>query len=166
VGNNKSNGTWQWNGHPRNLGSIASSGGKFISCLHCPHFLGLIHPYLRVVKLITFTQFCGWELINFGPLYTFIASCQNNHRDFGFRISKKTKLRHCTRSSRISATPTLKFLRSHWLFLTQHSLADTVELHLPGLIGTSSQSDMQRIRIIGFFFENRLEWQFQVAKNF
>jgi len=37
-----------------------------------------------------------------------------------------------------------------------------VELHLSGLIGTANHSDMQKIPIIGFFFENRLHWQFAV----
>jgi hypothetical protein len=32
----------------------------------------------------------------------------------------------------------------------------TVELHLSGLIGTAIHLDMQKIRIIGFIFENRL----------
>jgi hypothetical protein len=39
----------------------------------------------------------------------------------------------------------------------------TGELNLSGLIGTSNHSDMQRIRMIGFFFENRPHWQFEVA---
>ena len=38
----------------------------------------------------------------------------------------------------------------------------TVELHLSGLFGTASHPDTQKIRIIGFFFENRLHWQFEV----
>jgi len=38
----------------------------------------------------------------------------------------------------------------------------TLELHLSGLIGTASRPDMQKIRIIGFFFENRPQWQFAV----
>jgi hypothetical protein len=38
----------------------------------------------------------------------------------------------------------------------------TVELHLSGLIETASHPDMQKIRITGFFFENRLHWQFEV----
>jgi len=37
-----------------------------------------------------------------------------------------------------------------------------VELHLSGLIGMASYPDMQKIRIIGFFFENRLYWHFEV----
>ena len=37
----------------------------------------------------------------------------------------------------------------------------TVELHLSGLIGTASHPDMQKVRIIGFFFENRLHSQFE-----
>jgi len=42
-----------------------------------------------------------------------------------------------------------------------HTVApNTVELHLSGLTGTASHRDMQKIRIIGFFFENRLHWQF------
>ena len=36
-----------------------------------------------------------------------------------------------------------------------------VELHLSGLIGTASHPDMQKIRIILFFFENMLKWQFE-----
>jgi hypothetical protein len=37
----------------------------------------------------------------------------------------------------------------------------TVELRLSGLTGTASHPDMQKIRIIGFFFENNLHWQFE-----
>jgi len=40
--------------------------------------------------------------------------------------------------------------------------AFTVELHLSGLIGTASHPDIQKIRIIGFLFENRLYWQLEV----
>jgi hypothetical protein len=32
------------------------------------------------------------------------------------------------------------------------------ELHLYGLIGKVSHPDMQKIRMTGFFFENRLHW--------
>jgi len=39
----------------------------------------------------------------------------------------------------------------------------TVELYLSGLIGTVSHPDMQKIRIIGFLFENRLHWQFAIG---
>jgi len=35
-----------------------------------------------------------------------------------------------------------------------------VELHLSGFIGTARHPGMQKIRIIGFFFENRLHWKF------
>jgi hypothetical protein len=42
----------------------------------------------------------------------------------------------------------------------------TVVLRLSGLIGTASHPDMQKIRKIGFFFENRLHWQFEVENNF
>jgi len=41
-------------------------------------------------------------------------------------------------------------------------MCSTVELHLSGLIGTASHPDMQKIRITGFFFENRLNWHFEV----
>jgi hypothetical protein len=43
--------------------------------------------------------------------------------------------------------------------------ANAVELHLSGLTGTTSHSDMQKIQIIGFFFENKLHWQFKVENN-
>jgi fructosamine-3-kinase len=39
------------------------------------------------------------------------------------------------------------------------------ELHLSGLIGTESYPNLQKTRIIGFFFENRLQWQFEVEKK-
>jgi hypothetical protein len=42
----------------------------------------------------------------------------------------------------------------------------TVVLRLSGLIGTASHADMQKIRIIGFIFENKLHWQFEVENNF
>jgi len=41
----------------------------------------------------------------------------------------------------------------------------TVELHLFGLIGTASHPDMHKSRIVGFFFESRLHWQFEVKKS-
>jgi hypothetical protein len=41
------------------------------------------------------------------------------------------------------------------------SFLSTVEFHLSGLIETASHPDMQKIRIIGFFFENRLNWHFE-----
>jgi len=41
-------------------------------------------------------------------------------------------------------------------------IKSTVELHLPVLTGTASHPDMHKIRIIGFFFENRLHWQSEV----
>ena len=42
---------------------------------------------------------------------------------------------------------------------------NTVELHLSELNGMTSHHDMQKIRIIGFFFQNRLHWQFEVGKK-
>ena len=40
----------------------------------------------------------------------------------------------------------------------------TIEFHLFGLIGTTSQTDMQKIRKIYFFFLNRLHGQFEVLE--
>jgi hypothetical protein len=37
---------------------------------------------------------------------------------------------------------------------------NAVELHISGLIRMNSRPDMQKIKKIGFFFENRLPWQF------
>jgi hypothetical protein len=42
----------------------------------------------------------------------------------------------------------------------------TVELHLSGLIRTERQPDLQKIRIIGFIFENRLQWSIKEKKKF
>ena len=41
-----------------------------------------------------------------------------------------------------------------------HDYTRTAELHLSGLTGTAKHTDMKKIRIIGFFFENKLHWQF------
>jgi len=38
----------------------------------------------------------------------------------------------------------------------KNTYENTVELNLYVLIGTASHPDMQKIQIIGFFFENRL----------
>jgi hypothetical protein len=40
--------------------------------------------------------------------------------------------------------------------------SNTVKRHLFGLFGAARHPDMQKIRIIGFFFENRQQWQFEV----
>ena len=37
----------------------------------------------------------------------------------------------------------------------------TVEQHFSGLIWTASHPDVQKIRMIGFFFENRLNLEFK-----
>jgi hypothetical protein len=42
----------------------------------------------------------------------------------------------------------------------------TAVLHLSELIGTASHPDMQKLQITGFFFENRLHWQFEGKKTF
>ena len=52
-----------------------------------------------------------------------------------------------------------------WHHATKHSRMTercTVELRLFGMIGKASNPNMQKIRIIGFCFENRLHWQFVV----
>jgi hypothetical protein len=46
--------------------------------------------------------------------------------------------------------------------LSQHT---TAELRFSRLIGMVSCLDIQKIWIIGFFFENRLHWQFEVEKK-
>ena len=40
-------------------------------------------------------------------------------------------------------------------------LQNTVERHLSRITGMSRHPDTQKIRIIGFFFENRLYWYFE-----
>jgi hypothetical protein len=41
-------------------------------------------------------------------------------------------------------------------------LGSTVELHLSRLTGMASNPEMQKIWKIGFFFENKRHWQFEV----
>jgi len=40
-----------------------------------------------------------------------------------------------------------------------HLFVSTIQLHLSGCFGKRNHPEMQKIRIIGFFFENRLHWQ-------
>jgi len=42
---------------------------------------------------------------------------------------------------------------------------NAAELHLSGSTGTANHPDMHKIRIIGFFFENRPHWQFEAGKK-
>ena len=42
---------------------------------------------------------------------------------------------------------------------------NTVEPHLSGLIGITIHPEMQKIRIIGYFFLNRLLRQFEVGEK-
>jgi len=51
-------------------------------------------------------------------------------------------------------------------FSASYNWKITVELHLSGLTGMASPPDMHKIQIIGFFFENRLHWLFEVEKTF
>ena len=64
-----------------------------------------------------------------------------------------------SRSFRVS--PFL-ILASHTLLFVPHFFKITVELRLSGLISKVSHPDNQTIRIIGFFFANRLHWQSEV----
>jgi len=41
-------------------------------------------------------------------------------------------------------------------------IVSAVEINLSGLIGMVKYPDKQKIRIIGFLFENTLHWQFTV----
>ena len=50
---------------------------------------------------------------------------------------------------------------NQYQFVTAVTL-NTIQLLICGLIGTASHPDVQKIRIIGFFFENRLQWLFEV----
>jgi hypothetical protein len=45
-----------------------------------------------------------------------------------------------------------------------YEFLNTVELYLYRLIGMASRPGMQKTRIIGFFFENKLHWQIEVKK--
>ena len=53
----------------------------------------------------------------------------------------------------------------HWItsqYFRKDTISTAVELHLSVLIRRANHPDMQKIRIKGYFFENRLLWQFEV----
>jgi hypothetical protein len=47
----------------------------------------------------------------------------------------------------------------------QNAFHYTLELQLSGLNGTARNPDMQKIRIIVFFFEKGQHWQFEVGRK-
>jgi hypothetical protein len=53
---------------------------------------------------------------------------------------------------------------NRYIVLDNWKCHNTVELHLSGLTGIKSDQDMQKIRIIGFSFENRLLWESEIKK--
>ena len=57
---------------------------------------------------------------------------------------------HSTWVALLSKRSVFYNLQKHGIW---YSSAGTAELHLSGLIGTASNPDMQKIRIIGVFFE-------------
>jgi len=64
---------------------------------------------------------------------------------------------------------TIEILRQcSFLPVACHQLAinSAVKIHLAGLFGTASHADMQKIRVIGFIFENRLHRHCDVETNF
>jgi hypothetical protein len=52
---------------------------------------------------------------------------------------------------------TLSASETYGIFLAEYSKTPLIRL-----FGTASHPDMQKIPIIGFFFENRSHWQFEV----
>jgi post-segregation antitoxin (ccd killing protein) len=61
--------------------------------------------------------------------------------------------------------PSRNSLFGHYLITVSGDLREdlsTVELDLSELIETASYPEIQKIRIIGFFLENRLYWKFEV----
>jgi len=83
-------------------------------------------------------------------------------------LRKTTKnFRLCSSSSRlisdrlpVSCTNTIDSIHQRATFYEM--FVCTAELQSSGLILTTSYSDMQKIRIIGLFFENWLHWQSEV----
>jgi len=48
------------------------------------------------------------------------------------------------------------------LYINDTEINSMIEFHFSGLIGMASHLDIHIIQIIGFFFENRLHWQFEI----
>ena len=60
-------------------------------------------------------------------------------------------------------------LRQNWQNNTNPKslvLYHKMELHVSRIIWTAIHPDMQKIRTVGFFFENELHWQFEVERKF
>jgi hypothetical protein len=93
-----------------------------------------------------------------------IGQCLRNRCTYG-ELKKLLccwKQNKCTNVSQtfLFALKSSYFGRKH---LTHHqNNKNTVDLRLSGLIWTASHPQIQKIRIIEFFFENRLHWLFEV----
>jgi hypothetical protein len=78
-------------------------------------------------------------------------------------LSKHNQLPATTSFRKLPSTDLKAYYRKIYVY-TYSSVCFvqiTVELHSSGLIGMPSNWDMQKIRIIGFFFENRSHWLFE-----
>ena len=52
------------------------------------------------------------------------------------------------------------------LYINETEINSMLQFHFSGLIGMASLPDMQIIQITGFFFENRLHWQFEFSSYY
>ena len=100
-----------------------------------------------------------------------LADENQSHRDvsigrkWNFAIRKNGKSKHvCSNASHKRLTCLGSWNKNSFKLFTERIDCSEdnsrVELQLCGLIGTTSRPDMQKLRIIGFFFENGVHWQF------
>ena len=96
----------------------------------------------------------------------FVASSYLNFKErdglWKFRTENHCRVLRLWRSGR-SAFITEVFVA--FLSSSSKCWGSTVELNLSWLFWTASHPAMWKIRIIGFFFGNRLHWQYEIKKN-
>ena len=97
---------------------------------------------------------------NFQSLPVFRKQC--SPLSHNIVASLKTDMFQSRKSlSRATIIPTT-WIAIEYSYLYPVYTQNTTELHLSGLTVTTCHPDTQKIRITGFFFENKLHWQFEV----
>jgi hypothetical protein len=109
---------------------------------------------------------CGWVVCKCWKIvpstikfWSFYAICALQHYFLHLRLYMSLSLSLFFWAHPVLATKYITLFDARRL--KSKNFASIVELCLSGLIGTASHPDMQKIRIIRFFFENMLHWQFE-----
>ena len=130
---------------------------------------GNVYRYRYHMCMLSFRIISGKGQLRKSPrnsslgLFPSVSHAHSLNRFFQYITSKWAPIltRWLVRKAQAAFQLTMQAVGSLTVADTRLKL-NTVALHLSGLIWTASHPDKHKIRIIGFFSENRLHWLFEV----